>query len=59
MELRCSRDLALWLGAVEPKTIDEHKAMKAAGHMLIRDGTNGVLFWQWTSERIASVRRNR
>lgn len=46
MELRCTRDLALRLGAVEPASVDQHKGMKNAGHLLIRDpATSFPLFW--------------
>lgn len=59
MELRCSRDLALWLGAIEPTNLDHHKELKLAGHMLIRDGTGAALFWPWTSDRIAQLWRHK
>jgi len=46
MELRCSRDLALRLGAVTPETTKHHREMRDAGHMLVRDGQTGwALFW--------------
>jgi hypothetical protein len=48
MELRCSYSLALALGAVGPKTIDEHRGLKKTGHLLVRDPQTGqVLFWPW------------
>lgn len=48
MELRCTRDLALFLGAIEPVTIDHHKQLKSAGHMLLRDSeTSKPMFWPW------------
>lgn len=49
MELRCSRDLALRLGAVKPETLDEHKQLRDAGfHLLVRDPeTSAPLFWLW------------
>lgn len=36
-ELRCSRALALWLGATSPDTLDHHKQLRKADHILIRD----------------------
>lgn len=49
MELRCSRDLALHLGAIEPETLDEHKQLRDAGfHLLVRDPeTSAPMFWLW------------
>jgi hypothetical protein len=58
MELFCSRDLALRLGAVAPETTAHHKALKNAGHLLVRDPeTSGPMFWPWqvtTSEMVTS-----
>lgn len=46
LELRCSRDLALRLGAVEPSTVVEHKRMKGLGtYMIVRDEFARPLFW--------------
>lgn len=46
MELRCSRDLALRLGAIGPETIAHHKQLRAAGHILVRDReTSWPMFW--------------
>lgn len=48
LELRCSRDLALRLGAIGPETIAHHRELKAAGHMLVRDTeTSWPMFWPW------------
>lgn len=48
MELRCSRDLALRLGAVDPIGIEHHRAMKNAGDLLVRDvETSRPMFWAW------------
>lgn len=48
MELRCSRDLAFWLGAIGPETMVQHKELKNAGHMLVRDpATSRPMFWPW------------
>lgn len=45
MELLCSHDLALRLGAIEPENLAQHREMKRAGHMLIRDELCEPLFW--------------
>jgi hypothetical protein len=56
MELRCSRDLALRLGAIEPANVEAHKELKKAGHLLVRDGeTNTAMFWPWSMDRIISI----
>lgn len=48
MELRCSRDLALRLGAVVPETTKRHREMRDAGDLLVRDGQTGwAMFWRW------------
>lgn len=47
VELRCSRDLALRLGAVGPETIAHHREMKNAGHLLVRDERAWPMFWPW------------
>jgi hypothetical protein len=56
IELRCSRDLALRLGAVVPGTTQEHRQLRDSGrHMLIRDVETGwALFWPLQQERAAS-----
>lgn len=58
-ELRCSRDLALRLGAIGPETIAHHKELRAAGHMLVRDPATGwPSFWPWvmSGEDMAAAR---
>jgi hypothetical protein len=46
MELLCSRELALRLGAVVPETTRHHRELRDAGHMLVRDGQTGwAMFW--------------
>ena len=48
MELLCSRDLALRLGAVMPETTRHHRELRDAGHLLVRDGRTGwAMFWPW------------
>lgn len=52
MELRCSRDLALRLGAVAPETTRHHREMRDAGDLLVRDGQTGwAMFWKWELTR--------
>ena len=54
VELRCSRDLALWLGAITPETVKHHLQLRDAGHLLVRDKTTGwPMFWPWQPEVIA------
>lgn len=49
MELRCSRDLALLLGAIEPEGVLQHRMLNAGGrHLLIRAvDTSQPMFWAW------------
>lgn len=48
LELRCSRDLALRLGAVAPLSVGHHRELFAAGGLLVRDPvTAWPLFWPW------------
>jgi hypothetical protein len=52
IELLCSRDLALRLGAVVPETVKHHRELRDAGHLLIRDGHTGwAMFWKWELTR--------
>lgn len=51
IELRCSRDLALKLGAISPDSVAHHKAMREAGHLMVRDTiTSWPLFWPWVGD---------
>lgn len=54
MELCCSRDLALVLGAVDAKTFAEHRALATSGqNLLVRDRVTCLpLFWPWTMSRL-------
>lgn len=47
MELRCSLDLAIKLGAISPIDVAQHKALKLDGqHILVRDPETGwPMFW--------------
>ena len=58
-ELRCSRELALRLGAVEPVSVRQHRELRDAGHLLVRDVIAVTpLFWPWqlTGRDMASTR---
>lgn len=46
-ELRCSRDIAVLLGAIEPIDVAHYKQMfSSLGYILIRERTSGLpLFW--------------
>lgn len=47
IELRMSRETALWLGCIEPIDIEDHRAMRASGQfLLVRDRlTQLPMFW--------------
>lgn len=47
IELRCSRELAILLGAFEPTSVEHHRTCRASGRFLmIRDPVTLVpLFW--------------
>lgn len=48
MELRCGSGLAIRLGAVLPQDLAHYRALRAAGHLLVRDPISGTaLFWPW------------
>ena len=50
IELRCSGDLALRLGAIAPASPQEHRLMRDAGMLLIRDRETACpFFWPWAS----------
>ncbi len=48
IEVRMSRELALQLGAIEPKSVEEHKTLRASGKfILVRDRVTLLpMFWQ-------------
>lgn len=57
MELRCSRILAHWLGAIEPQTPAEHRDLKTRDMMLVRAIEDGVaMFWP-VAKGLAAVMR--
>lgn len=48
IEVRCSGQLAIRLGAIPPATVAEHKQLRDAGFILIRDrDTAYPMFWPW------------
>lgn len=52
MELHCSRDLALRLGAVAPDTIAHHRELKNTC-LMVRDAVvPAPLYWPWAMSRI-------
>ncbi len=54
-ELLCPRELAERLGAVSPVTVDHHRRLRDAGHLLVRDyGTGWPMFWPWVGELTSS-----
>lgn len=59
MEILCSRDLALRLGAVIPETTKHHRELRDRGDMLVRDGRTGwAMFWplELTREDLVNAR---
>lgn len=63
MELLCSHELALRLGAVDAKTFAEHRALVTSGqNLLVRDSVTCLpLFWPWAmsrTERLAEAARS-
>lgn len=55
-ELRCSRELGLRLGAIEPNTIENHKRLRASGLcLLLRDPVTLLpMFWPLIDSREGS-----
>lgn len=48
LELRCSADVVHCLGVLEPKDLSEHRKLRDAGHLLVRDHqTLSAFFWPW------------
>lgn len=45
MELRCTRDLALALGAIKPINVAHHRDLKSQDTILVRDEFCAPLFW--------------
>jgi len=52
-ELLCSRELAQRLGAISPMTKEQHRALRDAGYLLVRDPmTSWALFWPWVPDEV-------
>lgn len=48
LELHCSADVVHCLGVLEPSTLNEHRKLRDAGHLLVRDHeTMSAFFWPW------------
>ncbi len=53
-ELRCPRELALKLGAIEPRDVRHYRELDNGATMLIRDPVSlRPMFWPRASERMA------
>lgn len=52
IELRCSRELALWLGAIEPDDVEQHKKLRASGqYMMVRCAVLMMpMFWLYVGK---------
>lgn len=48
VELRCPAELALKLGALNPRDLEQHRQFRASGHyMLVRDPVTLLpMFWE-------------
>ena len=50
MELRCSGNLAVRLGAIVPQSPRHHRQLRDAGLLLVRDRETAFpLFWPWAA----------
>ncbi len=48
MELRCSREIADRFELIEPGNATEHRSLRDAGHLRVRDCETGrARFWPW------------
>jgi hypothetical protein len=58
MELYCSRDLALRLGAIEPQNVLHHRVLNASGDYLLMRATDtsAPLFWPWHIRPVLTAR---
>jgi len=45
-DVHCSRELAIWLGAKAPETVWQHRMLRDAGYLLLRDEAGRALFWR-------------
>jgi hypothetical protein len=56
MELHCSRDLALRLGAVTPTSFAHHRLLKEEdGHLLVRDEKGMSMFLPWALDDVEII----
>ncbi len=55
IELRCSRDLALRIGVIEPEDHEHYKRMRDLGHLRVR-GTymQYSMFWPWQIDPVTA-----
>ena len=54
LELRCSADVVHHLGVLHPQTLSEHRKLRDAGHLLVRDHeTMSAFFWPWVEEELS------
>lgn len=57
LELRCSADVVHCLDVLQPQTLSEHRKLRDAGHLLVRDHeTMSAFFWPWVEEHAVSER---
>lgn len=48
LEVRCSADVVHCLGVLKPNSNTEHRKLRDAGHLLVRDHeTMSAFFWPW------------
>lgn len=57
MELLCSRDLAIKLGALVPDSLEHFKHLRGLGYMRVRDPATGQpMFWPQQISPYAAMR---
>ncbi len=57
LELHCSANVIHRLGVLQPQTVSEHRKLRDAGHLLVRDHeTMSAFFWPWIEEPAVSER---
>ena len=60
MELHCSRELALRLGAIEPLDVEHHRKLKNGATLLVRDPVLLCpLYWPMISNRQLTIGSSR
>lgn len=55
LELRCSREVALWLGASDPESLAAYRALREQGQLLIRTEGGRPMFWPWAVNRAGEI----